>query len=185
MLGWECNYVCVFPWHRFKLCTIHGSHLCQWKLQTSASWHNHLYKFIEKQDARFDWKTTSMHLSALPVVKNLLFCFQIQICWHCTAQNRFQCWTDPRQLPNRSFFYKKKCRADIQRQCSILTWIAILSVYGADTIAEVLLSIFPFLRWSLDLWNQLLSFYNSKLHATISTLLIINLHWFKKNILLY
>jgi hypothetical protein len=41
-----------------------------------------------------------MYLSALPI-KNHLYCFQIQICWHCTAQNRFQCWTDPRQLPNQ------------------------------------------------------------------------------------
>ncbi len=37
-------------------------------------------------------------------------------------------------------------RADIQRQGSILAWIVILSVYGADTIAEVKLLISPFLR---------------------------------------
>jgi hypothetical protein len=36
--------------------------------------------------------------------------------------------------------------ADIQRQGSILVWIVILSVYGADTIAEVKLLISPFLR---------------------------------------
>ncbi len=49
--------------------------------------------------------------------------------------------------------------ADIQRQDCILAWSVILSVHGADTIAEVkLLLISPFLRWSLDLWNQLLGF---------------------------
>jgi hypothetical protein len=37
-------------------------------------------------------------------------------------------------------------RADHQRRGSILTWIVILSVYGADTIAEVKLLISPFLR---------------------------------------
>jgi hypothetical protein len=31
-------------------------------------------------------------------------------------------------------------------------------VYGADTIAEVKILISPILRWSHDLWNQLLSF---------------------------
>jgi hypothetical protein len=35
--------------------------------------------------------------------------------------------------------------AGIQRRGSILTWIVILSVYGADTIAEVKLLISPFL----------------------------------------
>ncbi len=39
---------------------------------------------------------------------------------------------------------------------SILAWIVILSVYGADAIAEVKLLISPYLCWSLDLWNQLL-----------------------------
>ncbi len=48
--------------------------------------------------------------------------------------------------------------ADIQRRDSILTWIVIFSVYGADTIAEVKLLISPFLLWSLDLCNQLLDF---------------------------
>ncbi len=37
-------------------------------------------------------------------------------------------------------------RADIQKRGSILAWIVILSVYGADTIAEVNLLISPFLR---------------------------------------
>ncbi len=37
-------------------------------------------------------------------------------------------------------------RADIQRLGSILAWIVILSVYGADTIAEVKLLISPLLR---------------------------------------
>jgi hypothetical protein len=36
--------------------------------------------------------------------------------------------------------------ADIQRWGSVLTWIVILSVFGADTIAEVKLLISPFLR---------------------------------------
>ncbi len=36
--------------------------------------------------------------------------------------------------------------AAIQKRGSILTWIVILSVYGADTIAEVKLQISPFLR---------------------------------------
>jgi hypothetical protein len=48
--------------------------------------------------------------------------------------------------------------AAIQRRGSILAWIVILSVYGADIIAEVKLLISPFLRWSLDLKNQLLGF---------------------------
>ncbi len=48
--------------------------------------------------------------------------------------------------------------SDIQRQSSILTWIVILSVYGADTIAEVKLLISPFLRWSLGpKWHSLRS----------------------------
>jgi hypothetical protein len=37
-------------------------------------------------------------------------------------------------------------RAAIQRRGSILAWIVILSVYGADTIAEAKLLISPFLR---------------------------------------
>jgi hypothetical protein len=41
-----------------------------------------------------------------------------------------------------SFLY----RADIQRRGSILTWVIILYVYGADTIVEVKLLISPFLR---------------------------------------
>ncbi len=36
--------------------------------------------------------------------------------------------------------------AAIQRRGSIWAWIVILSVYGADTIAEVMLLISPFLR---------------------------------------
>jgi hypothetical protein len=40
--------------------------------------------------------------------------------------------------------------AYIQRQNSILAWIVILSVHGADPIAEVKLLISPFLRLSLD-----------------------------------
>jgi hypothetical protein len=50
-------------------------------------------------------------------------------------------------------------RADIQRRGSILAWIVILSVYAGEApLAEVKLLISPFLRWSLDLWNQLLGF---------------------------
>ncbi len=37
-------------------------------------------------------------------------------------------------------------RADIQRRGTILAWIVIMSVYDADTIAEVKLLISPFLR---------------------------------------
>jgi hypothetical protein len=48
--------------------------------------------------------------------------------------------------------------AAIQRRGSILAWIVILSVYGADTIAEAKLLISHFLRLSLDLLNQLLGF---------------------------
>jgi dipeptidyl aminopeptidase/acylaminoacyl peptidase len=46
-----------------------------------------------------------------------------------------------------SFFIssRTKPRAAIQRRCSILAWILILYVYGADTIAEVKLLISPFL----------------------------------------
>ncbi len=44
-------------------------------------------------------------------------------------------------------------RADIQRHGSIFAWIVILSVYGADPIAEIKLLISPFLRWTLDLWK--------------------------------
>jgi hypothetical protein len=42
--------------------------------------------------------------------------------------------------------FKRRTWADIQRRGSILAWIVILSVYGADTIAEVKLLISPFLR---------------------------------------
>ncbi len=42
--------------------------------------------------------------------------------------------------------YATLARADIQRRGSILIWIVILSVYGADTIAEGKLLISPFLR---------------------------------------
>ncbi len=42
-------------------------------------------------------------------------------------------------------------RAYIQRRDCIFTWSVILSVHGADPIAEVKLLISPFLRWSLDL----------------------------------
>ncbi len=41
---------------------------------------------------------------------------------------------------------KKYWAAAIQRRSSILAWIVILSVYGANTNAEVRLLISPFLR---------------------------------------
>ncbi len=46
-------------------------------------------------------------------------------------------------------------RAVIQRRGSKLAWIIILSVYGANNCNW---SPFPFLRWSLDLWNNSLGF---------------------------
>jgi hypothetical protein len=42
-------------------------------------------------------------------------------------------------------------RAAIQRRGSILAWIVILSVYGADTIAEVKLLIPPLLRYEIKI----------------------------------
>jgi hypothetical protein len=73
----------------------------------------------------------------------------------------------------RAILGPKKSR-DIQRWGSILAWVVILSVYGADTIAEVKLLFSLFLRWSLDLWNHLLGFLNnSNLHAIIPTSLLI------------
>jgi hypothetical protein len=71
-----------------------------------------------------------------------------------------------------SYFYW----AYIQRRDCILAWSVILSVHGADPIAEVKVLISAFLRWSLDLWNQLLGFLNnSNLHAIISTSLTIHI----------
>jgi hypothetical protein len=60
---------------------------------------------------------------------------------------------------------RKICfRADIQRRGSILTWIVILSVYGADTIAEVEL-----ISWFM---KSIIGFLNhSYLHRIISTFL--------------
>ncbi len=60
--------------------------------------------------------------------------------------------------PAREIQLSRAAWAAFQRRGSILAWIVILSDYGADTIAEVKLLITPFLRWSLDLWNQLLGF---------------------------
>jgi hypothetical protein len=64
-----------------------------------------------------------------------------------------------------------------------LAWIVILSVYGADTVA-IDLSLSALISWFM---NSIIGFLNnSYLHAIISTLLvIINLHWVKKNILLH
>ncbi len=53
---------------------------------------------------------------------------------------------------------EKLVPADIQRRDCILACSVILSFYGADPIAKVKLLISPFLRWSHDLWNQLLGF---------------------------
>jgi hypothetical protein len=48
--------------------------------------------------------------------------------------------------PSPSPSYVFHFRADIQRRGSKLAWIVILSVYGADTVAETKLLISPFLR---------------------------------------
>jgi hypothetical protein len=75
-----------------------------------------------------------------------------------------------------------QARAAIQRRGPILAWIVILSVYGADTIA-IYLSLSALICWFM---NSIIGFLNnSNLHALISTLVIINLHWVKKFILLY
>jgi hypothetical protein len=64
------------------------------------------------------------------------------------------------------------CRADIQRRGSILAWIVILSVYGADTIA-IDLSLSELISRFL---KSIIGFLISNLHAIISTSLIIYLH---------
>ncbi len=66
--------------------------------------------------------------------------------------------------------------AAIQRQGSILSWIVSLSVYGANTIAIDLPFCADLLIYEINCW--ILN--NSNLHAIISTLLIINLHWVQK-----
>ncbi len=72
-----------------------------------------------------------------------------------------------------------KIRTDIhQRRGSILAWMVILSVYGADTIA-IDLSLSALISWFMKSIIGLLN--NSNLHAIISTLLIFNLQWVKKN----
>ncbi len=53
-------------------------------------------------------------------------------------------------------FFQRLTGAYIQRRGSILAWIVILSVYGADTVAEVMLLSSPILCLSLDLWNQIM-----------------------------
>ncbi len=63
-------------------------------------------------------------------------------------------------------------------RCSILAWIVIVSVYGTDTIA-IDLSLSTRISWFMKSIIGFLNDYN--LHAIISTLLIINLHWDKKN----
>ncbi len=71
--------------------------------------------------------------------------------------------------------------ADIQRRGSILAWIVILSVYGADTIAEVELfdlSLSSLISWFMKSSIGFLN--NSNLHAIISTSLTINLQWVNK-----
>ncbi len=70
-------------------------------------------------------------------------------------------------------------RADIQRLGTILAWIVILSVYGADTIA-IVLSLSALISWFM---KSIIRFLNDpNLHAIISTLLIINLQWVQKNL---
>ncbi len=73
----------------------------------------------------------------------------------CCVWNFFNTLSDSWPAVWRAFEFPW---ADIQRRGSILVWIVILSVYGADTIAEVKLLISPFLRWSIDIWNWLLCF---------------------------
>ncbi len=68
---------------------------------------------------------------------------------------------------------KGQCRADIQRRGSILAWIVILSVSGADTIA-IDLSLSALISWFIKSNIGFLN--NSKLHAIISTSLIIIFH---------
>ncbi len=59
------------------------------------------------------------------------------------------------------------------RRGSILAWIVILSVYGADTIA-IDLSLAALISWFM---KSIIGFLNnSNLHAIFSPLLIINLH---------
>ncbi len=70
--------------------------------------------------------------------------------------------------------------AAIQRRGSILARMVILAVYGADTIA-IDLSLSTLISWFMKTIVGLLN--NSNLHAIISTLLIIKLHWVKKNYL--
>ncbi len=69
------------------------------------------------------------------------------------------------------------CRANIQRRGSILVWIVILSIYGADTIA-IDLSLSALIAWFMKSITGFLN--DSNLHAIISILLIINLQWVKK-----
>jgi hypothetical protein len=89
MLRWECNCNCVFPWNRFKLCTVHGSLLCTWKLQTSTSAEIITFKKLDERRRSIFTKSSKnrmqnskekrpqcIYLSALPVVKNLLYCFR-------------------------------------------------------------------------------------------------------------
>ncbi len=65
----------------------------------------------------------------------------------------------------------------IQRRGSMLAWIVILSVYGADTIA-IDLSLSALISWFMKSIIGVLN--NSNLHAIISTLLITNLQWVNK-----
>ncbi len=65
-------------------------------------------------------------------------------------------------------------RAAIQRRGSILAWIVILSVYGADTIASQVIDFSPFCVMKS---KSIIGFLNnSNLHLIISISLIINLH---------
>jgi hypothetical protein len=78
-------------------------------------------------------------------------------------------------IPN--FGLQKLNRAAIQRRGSILAWIVILSFYGVDTIA-IDLSLSALISWFMKSIIGFLS--NSNLHAIISILLIINLHYHRR-----
>ncbi len=64
------------------------------------------------------------------------------------------------------------CGADIQRRGSIVAWIVILSVYGAWYNCNCSLPFYADLLIETNYWV-----FNSNLHAIISKLFMINLHW--------
>ena len=74
---------------------------------------------------------------------------------------------------NSTYIYSVE-GADIQRQGSILAWIVILSVYGADTIA-IDLSLSALISWFIK--SIIVFLNNTNLHVIICILLITYLHW--------